>query len=59
MAPERYLELMALDKKAAFGRTRFVLLEGIGRAGVHAEVEVRWVAEAIAAASPPSAAAAR
>jgi 3-dehydroquinate synthase len=52
MAPERYLELMALDKKAARGRTRFVVLEQVGRAAVRADVEERLVREAIAAASP-------
>ena len=30
---ERYLELMQVDKKAAGGRVRFVLLEGIGQRG--------------------------
>jgi 3-dehydroquinate synthase len=32
----RYLELMRMDKKAQGGQLRFVLLEGPGRAGVHA-----------------------
>jgi 3-dehydroquinate synthase len=32
----RYLELMRMDKKAQSGQLRFVLLEGPGRAGVHA-----------------------
>jgi 3-dehydroquinate synthase len=60
MAPERYLELMALDKKAARGRTRFVLLERIGRAAVRADIDERLVRDAIAAASPsPSTAAAQ
>jgi 3-dehydroquinate synthase len=58
MAPERYLELMALDKKAARGRTRFVLLERIGSAVVRADMDERLVREAIVAASPPPAAAA-
>ena len=31
---ERYLELMRMDKKAAAGALRFVVLEGAGRAGV-------------------------
>jgi len=32
MPPERYLELMRLDKKARAGETRFTLLDGRGRA---------------------------
>ena len=31
---ERYLELMRVDKKARAGEIRFVVIEGIGRAGV-------------------------
>ena len=33
LAPERLMELMALDKKAAKGKMRFVLLESIGPGG--------------------------
>jgi 3-dehydroquinate synthase len=58
MAPDRYLELMALDKKAAHGRTRFVVLERIGHAAARADVDERLVREVIAAASPPAPAAA-
>jgi len=58
IAPERYLELMALDKKAARGRTRFVLLERIGQAAVRADIDVQLVRDAIAAASPSASAAA-
>ena len=32
----RYLELMRVDKKAEGGEIRFVLIEGLGRAGLHA-----------------------
>ena len=32
---ERYLALMRLDKKAEGGAIRFVLIEGLGRAGMH------------------------
>src|SRR3954467_1037814 len=39
LAPERLMELMALDKKAAKGKTRFVLLESIGRAALRADVD--------------------
>ena len=35
-APERYIELMQVDKKADAGRMRFVLLEAPGRAEVRA-----------------------
>jgi len=42
---------MALDKKVARGRTRFVLLEAIGRAALRADLEERQVREAIVAAA--------
>ena len=51
LGTERLLELMALDKKVARGRTRFVLLEAIGRAALHADLEERQVREAIVAAA--------
>ncbi len=51
LAPQQLLDLMALDKKAAKGSTRFVLLEGIGRAALRADVEPATVREAIAAAA--------
>jgi len=50
LAPERLMELMALDKKAAKGRTRFVLLESIGRARLRADIEPAAVRRAIVAA---------
>jgi len=50
LAPERWRELIALDKKSAAGRVRFVLLEAVGRATLQAGVEQRLVDEAIAAA---------
>jgi 3-dehydroquinate synthase len=49
--PERLMELMAVDKKAAQGRLRFVLLEGIGHATLRAGIEERRVREAIVAAA--------
>ena len=49
---ERYLELMQVDKKAAGGRVRFVLLEGLGRAVLRGDLEPRLVRESIAAAAP-------
>ena len=51
LAPERMLELMAVDKKAAKGKTRFVLLESIGRAALRGDVEEDLVREAIVAAA--------
>jgi 3-dehydroquinate synthase len=46
----RMLELMALDKKVAGGRMRFVLLEAIGRAVLSEARDPGLVSEAIAAA---------
>ena len=51
LAPQQLMELMALDKKAAKGSTRFVLLEGIGRAALRADVDPAAVREAIVAAA--------
>jgi 3-dehydroquinate synthase len=51
LAPERLLELMAVDKKAAKGRTRFVVLEAIGRAALRADVDDAAVRRAIVAAA--------
>ena len=51
LAPERMLELMAVDKKAAKGKTRFVVLQSIGRAVLRADVDERLVREAIVAAA--------
>lgn len=36
MGAERYLQLMRVDKKAEAGEIRFVLIEAVGRAGLHA-----------------------
>lgn len=52
MAPSRYLELMAVDKKAAAGKLRFVLLEAIGRAVVRGGIADAEVEAAIAACLP-------
>jgi 3-dehydroquinate synthase len=51
LAPERMLELMAVDKKAAKGKVRFVLLESIGRATLRGDVDEGLVREAIVAAA--------
>jgi 3-dehydroquinate synthase len=53
-APERYLELMALDKKAARGRMRFILLERIGHAALRGDVDERLVRDALAAGVSPA-----
>ena len=46
---ERYLELMAVDKKAAAGRPRFVVLEAMGRAAVRGDFDDSQVRSCIAA----------
>jgi len=51
LAPERLLELMAPDKKAAKGKTRFVLLESLGRAALRSDVDEKAVRAAIVAAA--------
>jgi len=50
LAAERWRELIAVDKKSAGGRVRFVLLEAMGRATLKAGVDERLVEETIAAA---------
>jgi 3-dehydroquinate synthase len=57
LAPERYLERMAVDKKAAAGRIRFVTLEAIGRAVLRDDLDAAAVRAAIARCSPLPAAA--
>jgi 3-dehydroquinate synthase len=51
LAPERLMELMAGDKKAAQGKLRFVVLEGLGRATLRGGVENERVRQAIVAAA--------
>ena len=46
---ERYLELMAVDKKAAGGRVRYVLLDGIGAAYLEDGADPDTIREAVAA----------
>ena len=50
LSADRYLELMRVDKKAAAGRVRFILLDGLGRATQRGDLEERMVRESIAAA---------
>src|SRR5205823_5452838 len=54
LARERWQELMALDKKSAAGRVRFVLLDAIGCASLQADVDARLVDEVLAAAAAQS-----
>jgi 3-dehydroquinate synthase len=35
LGAERYLQLMRVDKKAEAGAIRFVLIESLGKAGLH------------------------
>ena len=51
LARERWQELIALDKKSADGRVRFVLLDAIGRASLQSDVDQRLVDATIAAAA--------
>jgi 3-dehydroquinate synthase len=48
IAPERLLELMGVDKKAEGGELRFVLLDKIGSASVHADVPTAALQQALA-----------
>jgi 3-dehydroquinate synthase len=48
MEPGRWLDLMALDKKSAQGRMRFVLLEALGKATLRSGVDERLVREVVA-----------
>ena len=50
LARERWRELIAIDKKSAAGRVRFVLLDAVGRAALRGDVDERLVDETIAAA---------
>ena len=51
LAPERYLELMQVDKKVAGGKVRFILLETLGHAVLRADVAPHLVLQSIAAAA--------
>ena len=51
LAPQRLVELMAVDKKAAQGQLRFVVLEGIGRAALRGGIDESRVRAAIVAAA--------
>lgn len=49
LAPQRMLELMAVDKKALAGKVRFVVLAGIGRAALRGGIGEDLVSAAVAA----------
>jgi len=51
VAPERMLELMALDKKTEGGKLRFILLDRIGAASIRADVPAAALQQALA---PPA-----
>jgi 3-dehydroquinate synthase len=51
LTPERLMDLMSLDKKAAKGKTRFVVLEGVGRAALKSGIDDAAVRAAIVAAA--------
>jgi 3-dehydroquinate synthase len=51
IAPDRMIELMAVDKKAAQGKVRFVLLESIGKAVLKGGVDEGAVRKALLAAT--------
>ena len=57
LSPERYLELMRVDKKATAGKIRFVVLEAIGRAALRDDLAPAAVRAVIADCSRASAAA--
>jgi len=50
LATERYLELMQVDKKAAGGKMRFILLDGLGHATQRGDLDPRLIRDSIAAA---------
>jgi 3-dehydroquinate synthase len=48
---EKYLALMQVDKKAAGGKLRLILLEGLGRGALRGDLDPKLVRESITAAS--------
>ncbi len=57
LSPERYLELMAVDKKASGGKLRFVVLEAIGRAALRGDISEELVRQTLVACAASTAAA--
>ena len=52
MGPERFLELMAIDKKVRDGRLNLILLEGIGQGAIRADFSPQVLKECLTAARP-------
>jgi 3-dehydroquinate synthase len=50
LRPEGMIELMAVDKKAAHGKVRFIVLNSIGSASLRGNVDAALVREAIVSA---------
>ncbi|SFK24080.1 3-dehydroquinate synthase [Nitrosomonas aestuarii] len=48
-SPEKYLELMALDKKVSAGKTRFILLNRIGEAVMRADIPSSLIIDTLTA----------
>ena len=53
LGPERFREIMAVDKKVQRGRLRLVLLQGIGRAVVTADFDAKALDETLDALTRP------
>ena len=51
LPPERYMELMQVDKKTTGGNVRFILLDGLGRAVLRGDLAPELIQESIAAAA--------
>ncbi|MGH8741275.1 MAG: 3-dehydroquinate synthase [Burkholderiales bacterium] len=51
LAPQELVAMMALDKKAAGGKLRFVVLEALGRAALRGEIDDDRIRAAIVAAA--------
>jgi len=51
IAPQRFLELMSVDKKVMDGRVRFVLLERLGSAVIHGDVPPAVLEQTLSAAA--------
>ena len=49
LGTERYIELMAVDKKAQAGRVRFILLESVGSAVIRGDCAPETVRATLAA----------
>ncbi|SEQ84942.1 3-dehydroquinate synthase [Nitrosomonas sp. Nm51] len=47
LEPEKYLELMALDKKVSAGKTRFIVLNRIGEAVMRADIPPELITETL------------